>query len=115
MLEESKKADEELANEEGVIYRDGDPEAHEREIARWRYEERVKSGWYQTKKERNIFLSFFVALEGFEPSQAEPESDVLPLHHKAILRCPFTGDKGRYYFCIYKFFADIFNCIGPNF
>ena len=26
-----------------------------------------------------------VALEGFEPSQAEPESDVLPLHHKAIL------------------------------
>ena len=25
-----------------------------------------------------------VALEGFEPSQAEPESDVLPLHHKAI-------------------------------
>ena len=83
MLEESKKADEELG-EEGVIYRDGDPEAHEREIARWRYEERVKSGWYQIKKERS-FLSFFVALEGFEPSQAEPESDVLPLHHKAIL------------------------------
>ena len=26
-----------------------------------------------------------VALEGFEPSQAEPESDVLPLHHKAII------------------------------
>lgn len=26
---------------------------------------------------------YFVALEGFEPSQAEPESDVLPLHHKA--------------------------------
>lgn len=30
--------------------------------------------------------SFRVALEGFEPPQAEPESDVLPLHHKAILR-----------------------------
>ena len=28
--------------------------------------------------------TFIVALEGFEPSQAEPESDVLPLHHKAI-------------------------------
>ena len=27
---------------------------------------------------------YFVALEGFEPSQAEPESDVLPLHHMAI-------------------------------
>lgn len=32
-----------------------------------------------------MFCYFFVALEGFEPSQAEPESDVLPLHHKAIL------------------------------
>lgn len=31
------------------------------------------------------FNSPLVALEGFEPSQAEPESDVLPLHHKA--RC----------------------------
>ncbi len=30
------------------------------------------------------FNSPTVALEGFEPPQAEPESDVLPLHHKAI-------------------------------
>ena len=30
-----------------------------------------------------------VALEGFEPSQAEPESDVLPLHHKAIQNVNF--------------------------
>ncbi len=30
------------------------------------------------------FNSPLVALEGFEPPQAEPESDVLPLHHKAI-------------------------------
>ena len=37
-----------------------------------------------TKKEVKIALHFFVALEGFEPSQAEPESDVLPLHHKAL-------------------------------
>lgn len=29
-------------------------------------------------------LHFFVALERFELPQAEPESDVLPLHHKAI-------------------------------
>ena len=35
----------------------------------------IKSGWFATR---------FVALEGFEPSQAEPESDVLPLHHKAV-------------------------------
>lgn len=27
---------------------------------------------------------FFVVLEGLEPSLAEPESDVLPLHHKTI-------------------------------
>lgn len=39
-------------------------------------------------------LLFFVALEGFEPSQAEPESDVLPLHHKAI----FTLAKLMIYF-----------------
>ena len=29
-------------------------------------------------------LTALVALEGFEPSQAEPESEVLPLHHRAI-------------------------------
>ena len=34
-----------------------------------------------------------VVLEGFEPSQAEPESDVLPLHHRTIsqLRCKVTA------------------------
>ena len=39
----------------------------------------------EAKKEpnHNDLALFFVALEGFEPSQAEPESDVLPLHHKA--------------------------------
>lgn len=35
------------------------------------------------KKRLRKLVSVFVALEGFEPSQAEPESDVLPLHHKA--------------------------------
>lgn len=29
-------------------------------------------------------LRFFVVLEGLEPSLAEPESDVLPLHHKTM-------------------------------
>ena len=89
LLEESKNADEELG-EEGAIYRDGDPDAHEREIARWRYEERVESGWYQIKK-REKFSLFFVALEGFEPSQAEPESDVLPLHHWTIFDVNLTS------------------------
>lgn len=28
--------------------------------------------------------SFIVALQGFEPRQAVPETDVLPLHYKAI-------------------------------
>lgn len=55
-------------------------------------------------------LSICVALEGFEPSQAEPESDVLPLHHKAIfvklkslilvalLPCSFYECKGKAFF-----------------
>ena len=32
-----------------------------------------------------------VVLEGFEPSQAEPESDVLPLHHRTIPNCECKG------------------------
>lgn len=35
-------------------------------------------------KNRELDTLDFVALEGFEPSQAEPESEVLPLHHKAM-------------------------------
>lgn len=31
--------------------------------------------------------SHFVVLEGFEPSQTEPESGVLPLHHRTIFIC----------------------------
>lgn len=43
--------------------------------------------------------SHFVVLEGFEPSQTEPESGVLPLHHRTILhlRC-----KGNTFFGIDK-------------
>ena len=41
------------------------------------------------KKLKVTFLGSlsFVVLEGLEPSQAEPESDVLPLHHRTILKC----------------------------
>ena len=35
------------------------------------------------KKSAQVLNLGAVALEGFEPPQAEPESDVLPLHHKA--------------------------------
>ncbi len=31
-----------------------------------------------------IFQCFLVVLPGFEPRQADPESDVLPLHHRTM-------------------------------
>lgn len=34
--------------------------------------------------ESKTLTAHFVALPGFEPGQAVPETDVLPLHHKAI-------------------------------
>ncbi len=45
-----------------------------------------KRGPNKKNKTLNLYdlALYYVALEGFEPSQAEPESDVLPLHHKAI-------------------------------
>ena len=46
------------------------------------------------------FCLFIVALEGFEPSQAEPESDVLPLHHKARLFDIFVSAKIETFFRI---------------
>lgn len=44
-------------------------------------------------------INIHVVLEGFEPSQAEPESDVLPLHHRTIFYC---AAKVRIYFSITK-------------
>lgn len=38
------------AAENDILYRDGDPEMHERELARHRYERRVKSGMFQTQE-----------------------------------------------------------------
>ena len=47
----------------------------------------------------------FVVLEGFEPSQAEPESDVLPLHHRT-----FSKPLQRYYyFLILQSFRQFFS------
>lgn len=37
-------------SEENLLYRDGDPEVHERAFARRRYEERVKRGMFQTQE-----------------------------------------------------------------
>ena len=39
-----------------------------------------KPTYYSIDNKRVI--NTHVVLEGFEPSQAEPESDVLPLHHR---------------------------------
>lgn len=37
-------------SEDDALYRDGDPERHERELARDRYEQRVKSGMFQSQE-----------------------------------------------------------------
>ncbi len=36
------------------------------------------------EKQKSTFSVLFVVLPGFEPRQADPESDVLPLHHRTI-------------------------------
>ena len=60
------------------------------------------------------FISPLVALEGLEPSQTEPESGVLPLHHKAILYVcqpvlfPFDDAKLVLIFELTKFFDHFF-------
>lgn len=57
----------------------------------------VNFGGVENKKWSSNELHF-VALERFELPQAEPESDVLPLHHKAIL----LGKKLVLCFCAAK-------------
>lgn len=34
---------------------------------------------------RNLQSAFYVDLPGFEPRQADPETAVLPLHHKSVV------------------------------
>ena len=47
----------------------------------------------------------FVVLPGFEPRQADPESDVLPLHHRTIGILSFkSGCKSTNFFRIDKNF-----------
>ena len=51
----------------------------------------------QKEPENNLKLFLLcVALERFELSQAEPESDVLPLHHKAIFQFVINSSGHRY-------------------
>ncbi len=47
----------------------------------------------------------FVVLEGFEPSQAEPESDVLPLHHRTI---PLLRLQRYCFFCYHQEKSQLF-------
>lgn len=47
---ESTQKGENAADVGDELLRDGDPEVHERELARWRYEQRVRSGMFQTQE-----------------------------------------------------------------
>ena len=62
-----------------------------------RLETTHKGDTHNKKSLRIISGSFLrVALERFELSQAEPESDVLPLHHKAIFQFVINSGGHRY-------------------
>lgn len=37
-------------SEDDVLFRDGDPEIHEKELVRDKYDRRIKAGWYQSKE-----------------------------------------------------------------
>jgi N12 class adenine-specific DNA methylase len=37
-------------NEDDVLFRDGDPEIHEKELVRDKYDRRIRTGWYQSKE-----------------------------------------------------------------
>ena len=57
----------------------------------------------QRRPKENFLSGVFVVQEGLEPSQAEPESEVLPLHHWTNLRFSFA--KVRNYFFPTHIFA----------
>lgn len=46
--------------------------------------------FHKIRKKNAVFRQRYVAPLGLEPRQTEPESAVLPLHHKAVL---FEGAK----------------------
>ena len=61
------------------------------------------------KKKWRFTTSFLVVLPGFEPRQADPESDVLPLHHRTLpcfqVLFPFkSGCKSTHFFLYGKTF-----------
>lgn len=76
--------------------------------------EKTKLNRYVIKKENrslhfNKELAILkVALERFELSQAEPESDVLPLHHKAMSLFRFDIAKVLLFLISAKFFRAFF-------
>ena len=55
----------------------------------------------------------FVVLPGFEPRQADPESDVLPLHHRTMMfRSLEIGCKSTHIFASDQIFFKIsFSCL----
>ena len=46
--------------------------------------------FHKIRKKNSVFRQRYVAPLGLEPRQTEPESAVLPLHHRAVL---FEGAK----------------------
>lgn len=56
--------------------------------------------WNKEKQaiSEEIDLFSLAAGEGFEPSQTESESGVLPLHKPAIVRSPLTISQAHYYY-----------------
>lgn len=47
---EKSQGGENAADAGNELFRDGDPEVHERELARWRYDQRVRSGMFQAQE-----------------------------------------------------------------
>ena len=67
--------------------------------------------WLYNTKKRPFLRALLVVLPGFEPRQAEPKSDVLPLHHRtsSISNYVFhdsrkTAAKVLLFFVVDKFF-----------
>ena len=61
---------------------------------------------YKIKKNASGVEAFCVVPQGFEPWQAEPKSDVLPLHHGTMaFCCQKAGAKVQIFVCMDKFFV----------
>lgn len=73
-----------------------------------KYEKKWKYNYgLMMKKNTSRFGKCFVVLPGFEPGQAEPKSDVLPLHHRTI-HCMRKSAAKVLLFCrVDKFFLPV--------